>query len=123
MNQTDELKEVLQNMQQEFSSQGEITVTFGSVGRMSSYDGAIEMIVCSGIVTEWDEGIYYNIEQDVFFFDGELRSSFGGNKTSFPIEGEMLQLLPEGLSEVLKRVADTEIPETIPFIDIQLSLE
>jgi hypothetical protein len=118
MNHTDELKEVLQNVQEEFSSQGEITVSHGSVGRISMFDGSYQMIFCSGIATEWEEGIYYNIEQDIFFFEGELRSSFGGNRTSFSIDGEMLTLLPEGLKEVLKRVAETEIPETISFEEL-----
>jgi len=118
MEHINDLKEVLQDMQEEFYESGEIQVFIGAIGRLYPATGRTVMLHCSGIVTEWSEGIYYNADSDIFLFSGELRTSFGGERTEFIIEGEMLGLLSEPLKAALKRVAETEITETVPFGEI-----
>jgi hypothetical protein len=80
---TDELKEVLQNMQDECYSRGEITAIYGSIGQLNPSDNSIQMIVCSGLVTEREEGIYYNPEKEVFFSMENYERQSGAIKRVF----------------------------------------
>ena len=102
-------------MQHELFSNGQITFAHGALGRMDVSDRSTQMIGCSILATEWDEQICYNPQNRIFFFEGELRTSSGGERTIFPIDGDLLLILPEELKTILIRVAETLIPETILF--------
>lgn len=123
MTNAENLQEVLQYMQEEFYSQGEVEITYGAIGGISMLDQSIEMMACSFIRTSWDEAIHYDPQGEVFFFYGELRTAFGGEKTYFVIGENMLPLLPVLLKEALQRVAKTQISETISFTALQFLLD
>lgn len=115
-----ELQEVLERMRVEFSQNDVVQIGFYRMSRPDAEDPFHDLIACSGIVSEWPEGIYYEEATKTFFYYGELPPAWGAEKTHFPITGELLIVLPESVQSSLMRVAQSGVPETHPFDNQQL---
>ena len=112
-----DLQSVLERMQEEFSRSGSVEISFQYMSRPGTDDPMHDFLTCSAIISEWDEGIYCEAHTKTFFYNGELPPAFGARKTTFPVTGDLLSLLPENVKNVLIRVVETGIPESHPFHD------
>jgi hypothetical protein len=119
-----DLQGVLERMQGEFAGSGLVEISFQYISRPGADDPMHDFLTCSAIISEWDEGIYCEADTKTFFYHGELPPAFGARKTTFPVTGDLLTLIPKNVKNALIGVVETGIPESHPFHDQHfLSLE
>lgn len=110
-----DLQEVLERMCEEFAREAVVEIHYIQMSRPGTDHPFHDFITCSGIVSEWPEGIYCEEDTNAFFYHGELPPAWGAAKTTFPVEGDLLTLLPERVKDALIRVVQTGNPESYPF--------
>ena len=103
------LQETLQYLLQEWKEKGVLEIDFYVIGNIDLYDHSYESMDCSCLRTEWDEGIYYEPKNGIFFFYGEPRAyTVEGNSIKFLITPNLSLLLSSELKAMLKQVAETQ---------------
>jgi hypothetical protein len=110
--------DTIESLKRNLYQMGSLTIggiLFESI-EMTENEEEEEELLCSYISTEFDEGIYYHESTHRFFYYGEPPVfSKGGRKWVVVISGDMLDLIPPMLPELLMEVARTGIPVTMPF--------
>lgn len=115
------IKNALKILQEDLAANNEISISIHVLGFMNTFTQENISGEFSGIVAnEFNEGIYFNTMSKVFYYYGEAYYDNPGsfsNIFGFSIEGDDLDLLPDRLKEILKRVGTTKKTETISLED------
>lgn len=107
------LLQFLSNLEREFKEMGELTVNY-VFKAYTDFDITEGFgLMCSTInVYEGEEVILFNPNNQTLYYEGETMDGNVSGKTTFPIVGDLLKVIPIGLSDALKRVGNTGVIET-----------
>ena len=103
------IRTVNDELKSQFYEDGEIEISYFSMGKFAN-DCILRKI--ASIEAVLYGRFLYCLAEDKFYYEGEDPEFGGGTRYLFEIKPD---LLFDGLKTVLKRVATTELPETIYF--------
>jgi len=112
------ISDLIKQLRQDFRQNGEVAILYMHRTLLNQYEKA--QMRCSCVETDWYGSLCYNPDGDTYFFEGELSTDFGGNKTQFEVSEKEFSMIPSELLKDLRAVALTGVNKYYNFSEPNL---